>query len=83
MRQYLGLKGRSLHAAIWAESCFLIIIFGYNQAAAGGVLTHKSFRKQFPTIDVIDAPKPRKEHQSTIEGSVLPTHASVLGMLIG
>src|ERR1700750_710850 len=82
MRPYLGLKGRSLHAAIWAEACFLIIIFGYNQAAAGGVLTHKSFRKQFPTIDVIDAPKSRKEHQSTIEGFVLPTRVFVQSILI-
>jgi hypothetical protein len=69
MPRFWGLKGRSLHAAIWAEACVLVAIFGYNQAAAGGVLTTESFNRQFPSMDVIDATGAKKRYNSTIQGS--------------
>jgi hypothetical protein len=69
MAPFWGLKGPALHAAIWAESCVLVSIFGYNQAAAGGVLTNESFNRQFPDMDVVDATGSRKKHNSTIQGT--------------
>ena len=54
MQRYWGLKGSGLNAAIWGLSCFCIMIFGYNQAVAGGVLTTKSFQAQFPEINTIE-----------------------------
>ena len=68
MQPYLGLKGGKLHAAIWAESCVLVSIFGFNQAAAGGVLTQKSFNDQFPQMDVIDTEGAQKSYNATIQG---------------
>ena len=72
MTRFWGFKGRALHAAIWAESCALVTIFGYNQAAAGGVLTQENFNRQFPQIDVVDTVGAQKSYNSTIQGSSSP-----------
>lgn len=68
MAPYWGLRGSKLHAAVWAEACVAVAIFGYNQAAAGGVLTTVSFNKQFPKMDVIDTTGAQKHYNSTIQG---------------
>jgi hypothetical protein len=68
MAPYVGLKGSKLQAAIWAECCVAVAIFGYCTASAGGVLGSESFRKQFPTIDVEDAPESDKHYRSLIQG---------------
>lgn len=68
MKRFWGLRGRRLNAAIWALSMFAIMIFGYNQAVAGGVLTTASFNRQFPKMDVIDATGSQKHYNSTIQG---------------
>ena len=71
MARFFGLKGSKLHVAVWAEAFFAVAIFGYNQAAAGGLLTTPAFARAFPSIDVIDAPEAEKHHRSTIQGTSL------------
>lgn len=71
MAPFLGLKGRWLHAAVWMEACFGVVIFGYNQAAAGGVLTTPSFNAQFPQIDTLNTTGEQKHYNSTIQGEIL------------
>ena len=70
MGRYLGLKGHALHRAVWAEAFFAVAIFGYNQGNAGGLLTTPSFARQFPSIDVLDAPANEKAHKSTMQGAI-------------
>ena len=70
MQRYWGLRGAKLNAAIWALACFSIMIFGYNQSVAGGVLTTVSFQRQFPQMDTIDAKGAEEKHKATIQGKV-------------
>jgi hypothetical protein len=72
MKRFWGLRGPKLHAAIWAESCVAVAIFGYNQAAAGGVLTDPSFISQFPRMDVVNTTGAQKHYNSTIQGTNQP-----------
>jgi len=44
------------------------MIFGYNQAAAGGALAIKNFQRQFPQMDTIDTTGQRQKHNATIQG---------------
>ncbi|KAK5172248.1 uncharacterized protein LTR77_003886 [Saxophila tyrrhenica] len=83
MQPYFGLRGSKLNAAIWALACFCIMIFGYNQAVAGGVLTSESFQKQFPQMDTVDTEGAEKKHNATIQGTVLGIYvlAGVFGSL--
>ena len=90
MKRYWGLRHGALQAAIWAEACAAVMIFGYNQAAAGGVLTSESFNKQFPKMDVIDTTGSQKQYNSTIQGMsekkrnaarVSADHSQVLSLL--
>lgn len=76
MQRYWGLRGSKLNAAIWGLACFCIMIFGYNQAVAGGVLTTESFQRQFPQIDTIDTTGSQEKYNSTIQGECL--HSSVV-----
>jgi len=68
MQKYWGLSGHSMHAAVWAVSCVAIMIFGYNQAAAGGALAMKNFQRQFPEMDTIDTTGQLQKHNATIQG---------------
>lgn len=70
MKRFWGLRGRGLNAAIWAMAMFAVMIFGYNQAVAGGVLTTPTFNKQFPKMDVIDTTGAQKHYNSTIQGEI-------------
>ncbi|KAF2483998.1 MFS1 putative major facilitator superfamily transporter [Neohortaea acidophila] len=73
MAPYFGLTGRKLHAAVWIISWVAVSMFGYNGAAAGGVLNSPAFQKQFPSIDVETAPPGQAQHRSTIQGTVVAT----------
>lgn len=75
MAKYWGLRGSKLNAAIWGVSCFCIMIFGYNQAVAGGLLTTPSFQEQFPEIDTINATGPEEAHRAQIQG-LEPIHTT-------
>ncbi|KAJ5714033.1 uncharacterized protein N7483_011214 [Penicillium malachiteum] len=50
MAPFLGVRGSKLHLAIWMEACFGVMIFGYNQSAAGEVLSDSEFNLQFPRM---------------------------------
>jgi hypothetical protein len=69
MAPYFGLRGHKLHIAVWAEAFISVSIFGYNQAAAGGLLTTPAFARQFPTIDTLDTTGAQQQHNSTIQGN--------------
>jgi hypothetical protein len=68
MAPFFGLTGVKLHAAIWTESLLAVMTFGYCSAGAGGVLNNPWFLKQFPSIDVADAPAREQHNKSTIQG---------------
>ena len=62
------LRGRSLSMAVWGVAMWAILIFGYNQASAGGVLGMPSFLKQFPQLDTTGT---HSEAKSAIQGSLM------------
>ncbi len=68
MTRFWGLRGSKLNAAIWGEACFAVIIFGYNQSAAGGVLGDAIFAERFPALDTLNTTGAQKRHNSTIQG---------------
>lgn len=55
------LRGPRLSAAVWAISCFCVIIFAYNAAVVGGVLGVVSFQRQFPQMDTIGTSTSRED----------------------
>ena len=61
---------------------FAIMIFGYNQAVAGGVLALESFNRQFPQMDTVDTTGHTQSHNSTIQGMLLCLHKTeiVIGL---
>ena len=54
--------------AIWAEAFFSVMIFGFNQSAAGGVLSFDTFNKQFPRIDTLNTEGSLKAENARIQG---------------
>ncbi|KAK0664416.1 Sugar transporter STL1 [Lasiodiplodia hormozganensis] len=75
-----GLTGRALEklqVALVVAPAF--ILFGYNQAGLGGLLTEPDWVKTFPEIDTISGPN--KSYHSTIQGVVVATF--VIGALFG
>lgn len=72
MPRFWNLRGSKLHFAIWAEAFFGVMIFGYNQASAGGVLANKTFNLQFPRIDTISTTGSQQKYNATIQGNSSP-----------
>lgn len=68
MAPFWGLRGPKLHLAIWAEACFGVMIFGYNQASAGGVLADASFNLQFPQMDTTSTSGAQRAYNAKIQG---------------
>ncbi|KAL2803184.1 general substrate transporter [Aspergillus granulosus] len=56
-------------------------LFGYNQSNLGGVLDYPSFTKHFPTIDTSNTEGAVKDHNATVQGTVVAVYT--LGCLIG
>ncbi|KAM0541064.1 hypothetical protein ACHAPJ_013389 [Fusarium lateritium] len=79
---YLGASGKKLSilqiAAIVAPS---FVLFGYNQAGIGGLLTEEDWVKTFPEIDTVNTEGSEKSSKSTLQGFVVATF--VIGALIG
>lgn len=78
----MGLRGHNLSLA----QLFLIvapsfILFGYNQAGVGGLISLKDWVKTFPEIDTVNTTGATKSHNATIQGVVVATF--VLGALVG
>jgi MFS family permease len=80
--KHFGLTGPALSrlqiALIVAPS---FILFGYNQAGIGGLLTESDWSKTFPQIDTIDTTGSVKSQHSTLQGLVVAVF--VLGALAG
>ncbi|RDW60230.1 hypothetical protein BP5796_11836 [Coleophoma crateriformis] len=57
------------------------ILFGYNQAGVGGLLSLPDWTKTFPQIDTVNTTGAVKSHNATIQGVVVATF--VLGALTG
>lgn len=70
MAQFWGLRGYKLHLAIWAEAWFGIMIFGYNQASAGGVLADFTFNEQFPRMDTLSTAGSLRSYNARIQGKL-------------
>lgn len=79
---YLGAKGRALsilQIALVVAPAF--IIFGYNQAGIGGLLSEVDWVKTFPEIDTVHSKGEDKKNKSTLQGFVVATF--VLGAFVG
>ncbi|KAJ2974887.1 hypothetical protein NQ176_g5819 [Zarea fungicola] len=79
---YLGAKGRALsilQIALVVAPAF--IIFGYNQAGIGGLLSEADWVKTFPEIDTVHSKGQDKKNKSTLQGFVVATF--VLGAFVG
>ncbi|KAJ5946509.1 hypothetical protein N7454_003348 [Penicillium verhagenii] len=71
MAPFWGLRGSRLHLAIWIEACFCVMIFGYNQSSAGGVLSDSTFNLQFPRMDTLSTTGSLQKENSRIQGTVV------------
>lgn len=70
MAPFWGLRGSRLHFAIWVEACFCVMIFGYNQSSAGGVLSDSTFNLQFPRMNTISTTGSLQKENSRIQGEL-------------
>lgn len=81
-KKYFGLQGHALSrlqmALIVAPS---FILFGYNQAGIGGLITEEDWVKTFPEIDTVNASKSVKSQRTTLQGFVVAVF--VIGALFG
>ncbi|KAJ6102953.1 hypothetical protein N7486_005380 [Penicillium sp. IBT 16267x] len=71
MAPFWGLRGSRLHFAIWVEACFCVMTFGYNQSAAGGVLSDATFNLQFPRMNTLSTTGSLQKENSRIQGTVV------------
>jgi MFS family permease len=79
---YLGFTGHALSVVqIVLIVCPAFILFGYNQAGLGALLTLDDWVKTFPQIDTIHTTGDEKSRKSTMQGFVVATFT--IGALIG
>ncbi|KAM0324444.1 hypothetical protein ACHAQA_008226 [Verticillium albo-atrum] len=79
---YLGLTGHALSVLqIALIVCPAFILFGYNQAGLGGLLTTEDWTKTFPEIDTVHSTGAEKKSKSTLQGFVVATFT--IGALFG
>lgn len=84
MAKHFGLQGKALSnlqiALIIAPS---FILFGYNQAGLGALLSEEDWVSVFPEIDTVNAPagSSEKSAKSTLQGFVVATFT--IGALFG
>lgn len=82
MQPYFGLRGTSLNAAlIWAVIMPAYLLFGFNNAVAGGLLDLPAWVALFPKIDTVHTTGAQKSHNSQIQGTVVAVYT--LGGLFG
>ncbi|KAJ7139454.1 putative MFS sugar transporter [Mycena epipterygia] len=82
MQPYFGLRGTSLNAAlIWAVIMPAYLLFGFNNAVAGGLLDLPAWIALFPKIDTVHTTGAQKSHNSQIQGTVVAVYT--LGGLLG
>ncbi|KAI0593176.1 general substrate transporter [Biscogniauxia sp. FL1348] len=77
-----GLQGEALARL---QMAFIVapsfILFGYNQAGIGGLLTEKDWVRTFPQIDTVNSVGADKSKKSTLQGFVVAVF--VLGAMVG
>ncbi|EGY19242.1 sugar transporter STL1 [Verticillium dahliae VdLs.17] len=79
---YFGLTGQALSVLqIALIVCPAFILFGYNQAGLGGLLTTQDWTKTFPEIDTVHTTGSEKKQKSTLQGFVVATFT--IGALCG
>ncbi|KAG7747217.1 hypothetical protein KL929_002982 [Ogataea haglerorum] len=75
-----NLRGTKLSIAIALAGASAWILQGYDQAIMNGLLTMKTFEKQFPTLNT-NRPGVNKQHATVIEGTVVAIYE--LGCVLG
>lgn len=79
---YFGVTGKALSVVQMALIiCPAFILFGYNQAGLGGLLTTENWVKTFPEIDTVNTTGSDKKTKSTLQGFVVATFT--IGALVG
>ncbi|OAG42008.1 hypothetical protein AYO21_03743 [Fonsecaea monophora] len=79
---YLGLRGKRLTTAlIVMVVCPAYILIGYNNAAAGGLLTLPSFVETFPRIDTVNTAGKQQADNARIQGTVVALYT--VGCMFG
>ncbi|KAF3763326.1 general substrate transporter [Cryphonectria parasitica EP155] len=82
MPSYFGLRGSSLQAAtIWAVIMPSYLLFGYNNAVAGGLLSLPSWISTFPEIDTVNTTGAEQAASSRLQGTVVALYT--LGCFFG
>ncbi|KAH7308572.1 general substrate transporter [Stachybotrys elegans] len=80
--KYFGLSGHALSVLqIALVVCPAFILFGYNQAGVGGLLSEEDWVHTFPEIDTVNATGDEKSRKSTLQGFVVATFT--IGALFG
>lgn len=80
--KFFGLTGQSLTVLqLGLIVCPAFILFGYNQAGLGGLLTEEDWVKTFPEIDTVNSKGAEKSRKSTLQGFVVACF--VIGALVG
>lgn len=79
---FFGLTGHKLRTAqLWAVIMPAFILFGYNQAVAGGLLGLPTWVETFPRIDTSTDNAALNTHNSRIQGAVVALYT--LGAMFG
>ncbi|KAG4027343.1 hypothetical protein MFRU_031g00900 [Monilinia fructicola] len=82
MAKYFGLRGQALQRAmIWAVVMPAYILFGYNNAVAGGLLSLPAWIETFPQLDTSNVTGTQKDHNSRLQGTVVALYT--LGCFLG
>ncbi|KAI1498603.1 general substrate transporter [Biscogniauxia marginata] len=80
-----GLFGLQGEALARLQIAFIVapafVLFGYNQAGIGGLLTEEDWVATFPQIDTVNSEGTEKSSKSTLQGFVVAVF--VIGALIG
>ena len=67
--KFYGLRGQTLNTfIIWAVICPAYILFGWNNALLGGLLTLDSWIETFPRIDTLNTTGDQKAENARIQG---------------
>jgi hypothetical protein len=67
--KFYGLRGHALKSfIIWAVICPAYILFGWNNALLGGLLTLDSWIETFPRIDTLNTTGQQNAENARIQG---------------
>ncbi|TGO48923.1 hypothetical protein BOTNAR_0453g00050 [Botryotinia narcissicola] len=82
MTKFFGLRGQALHRAmIWAVIMPAYILFGYNNAVAGGLLSLPAWIETFPELNTLTVIGTQKTNNSRSQGTVVALYT--LGCFFG